>query len=78
MKTYCIVFLLFFIQVTAQTSLMIKKPNTAENDTDLNWFWLPEDIDDIIRGEGTFTVSQLLEQNIVTGGNSDYLWYMTR
>lgn len=66
------------MQVTAQTSLMVKKPNTAENDTDLVWLWLPEDIDDTIRGEGTFTVSQLLEQNNVTGGNSDYLWYMTR
>ncbi|XXG85502.1 hypothetical protein AAC387_Pa11g0568 [Persea americana] len=63
--------------VTAQTSLMVKKPNTAENDTDLVWLWLPEDIDDTISGEGTFTVSQLLEQNNVTGGNSDYLWYMT-
>lgn len=58
---------------------MVKKPNRAENDPeDLTWLWLPEDIEDTLNGRGTFTVPELLEQKNVTGGASDYLWYMTK
>lgn len=58
---------------------MVKKPNGGEKEPEnLNWVWKPELIKDTLRGEGTFTTTQLLEQNNVTGGVSDYLWYMTR
>ncbi|RWR75735.1 beta-galactosidase 15-like protein [Cinnamomum micranthum f. kanehirae] len=66
-------------RITTQTEIMVKKPNRAENDPeDLTWLWLPEDIEDTLDGRGTFTVPELLEQKNVTGGASDYLWYMTK
>lgn len=67
------------MQVNTQTSVMVKKPNRAEDDPeDLVWYWLPEDVEDSFKAKGDFTVSQLLEQNNVTGSHTDYLWYMTR
>jgi len=43
----------------------------------LKWEWTSEPMEDVFKGEGTFTASQLLDQTNVTAGASDYLWYMT-
>ncbi|XP_058078737.1 beta-galactosidase 15-like [Magnolia sinica] len=64
--------------VNTQTSVMVKKSNMAENEPEkLNWVWRPEDINDSLKGKGSFTANSLLEQKIATSDASDYLWYMT-
>ncbi|OVA11464.1 Glycoside hydrolase [Macleaya cordata] len=65
-------------KVNTQTSVMVKKPNQAENEpSQLSWSWMAEPMKDIYRGKGTFTANQLLEQKSTTVDTSDYLWYMT-
>ncbi|OVA08315.1 D-galactoside/L-rhamnose binding SUEL lectin domain [Macleaya cordata] len=66
-------------KVNVQTSLMVKKPNSAENEpAQLKWLWKPEPLKDTtIKGKGTFSAMQLLEQKAAAADASDYLWYMT-
>ncbi|XP_058109027.1 beta-galactosidase 15-like [Magnolia sinica] len=66
-------------KIQAQTSIMVKKPNAAENEpAQLIWQWRAEKIKDTLKGQhGSFTSTQLLEQKMATGDTSDYLWYMT-
>ncbi|KAL6010579.1 Beta-galactosidase 7 [Asimina triloba] len=67
-------------QITTQTSIMVQKPNDAENEpAALKWLWQGEKIKDTVKGKrGSFTATNLLEQLNTTGDTSDYLWYMTR
>ncbi|XP_043690636.1 beta-galactosidase 15 [Telopea speciosissima] len=66
-------------KVNVQTSIMVKKPNGAEDEpSSLSWEWRPEDVrDTTLQGKGTFAVNQLLEQKQATNDATDYLWYMT-
>ncbi|XP_008811417.2 beta-galactosidase 13-like [Phoenix dactylifera] len=66
-------------KVNVQTSIMVKKPNTAENEpNDLKWSWRPETLRHSLKGlGGSFTDYTLLEQITTTLDESDYLWYMT-
>ncbi|CAL9757931.1 unnamed protein product [Musa acuminata subsp. burmannicoides] len=67
-------------KVKTQTSLMVKKRNTAMEASEvLYWSWRPERLGISAKGFGsTFTVNNLLEQKSVTLDESDYLWYTTR
>ncbi|KAF6174298.1 hypothetical protein GIB67_040791 [Kingdonia uniflora] len=67
-------------KVNAQTSLTVMKPNGAESEpAQLNWVWKAEPMKDTtVKGKGTFSAMQLLEQKAASGDTSDYLWYMTR
>ncbi|XP_077219958.1 beta-galactosidase 15-like [Tasmannia lanceolata] len=65
-------------KVNTQTSLMVKKPNMAEDEPEiLNWTWRPEHVKDTLMGHGAFAATKLLEQISTTVDTSDYLWYMT-
>ncbi|KAF8401121.1 hypothetical protein HHK36_014425 [Tetracentron sinense] len=65
-------------KVNTQTSVMVKKPNKAENEpAQLSWLWRPEPMKDTLKGKGTFSATKLLEQKETTVDVSDYLWYMT-
>ncbi|XP_065001677.1 beta-galactosidase 1-like isoform X2 [Musa acuminata AAA Group] len=66
-------------KVKTQTSLMVKKRNTAMEASEvLYWSWRPERLGISAKGFGsTFTVNNLLEQKSVTLDESDYLWYTT-
>ncbi|EHA8592488.1 putative beta-galactosidase-like [Cocos nucifera] len=66
-------------KVTTQTSIMVKKPNKANDEaSDLKWSWRPETLGSSVRGlGGNFTENKLLEQIITAVDESDYLWYMT-
>lgn len=66
-------------KVSTQTSVMVKKTNTAENEPEtLSWSWRPENLGDPLQGPGaTFSTNKLLDQIHVTVDASDYLWYMT-
>uniref|UniRef100_M4DXF2 beta-galactosidase n=1 Tax=Brassica campestris TaxID=3711 RepID=M4DXF2_BRACM len=65
--------------ITTQTSMMVKKPNEAEDTpSTLKWSWRPENVDNfILKGKGESTQTQLFDQKVVTNDQSDYLWYMT-
>ncbi|KAL5850777.1 hypothetical protein ACOSQ4_008790 [Xanthoceras sorbifolium] len=65
-------------KVNAQTSLMVKRSNEAEEEpASLKWVWRPEIIDGPIHeGKGKFAASQLIDQKQIND-ESDYLWYMT-
>ncbi|KAL0728841.1 hypothetical protein Bca4012_024934 [Brassica carinata] len=65
--------------ITTQTSMMVKKPNEAEDSPlTLKWSWRPENMDNfLLKGKGESTQRQLFDQKIVTNDQSDYLWYMT-
>ncbi|XP_048590886.1 beta-galactosidase 15-like [Brassica napus] len=65
--------------ITTQTSMMVKKPNKAEDDpSTLKWSWRPENMDDfLLKGKGESTKTQLVDQKVVSNDQSDYLWYMT-
>ncbi|KAI3949813.1 hypothetical protein MKW92_040003 [Papaver armeniacum] len=65
-------------KINTQISLMIKKPNDAEDEPyQLSWSWVHEPLYDTLQGKGSFTKNQLLEQKSTTVDASDYLWYMT-
>nr|VDD45078.1 unnamed protein product [Brassica oleracea] len=66
-------------KITTQTSMMVKKPNEAEDDpSTLKWSWRPENMDNfVLRGKGESTNTQLFDQKVVSNDQSDYLWYMT-
>ncbi|CDY28339.1 BnaC01g35090D [Brassica napus] len=66
-------------KITTQTSMMVKKPNEAEDTpSTLKWSWRPENVDNfILKGKGDSTQTQLFDQKVVTNDQSDYLWYMT-
>ncbi|KAL5697624.1 Beta-galactosidase 7 [Ranunculus cassubicifolius] len=66
-------------KVNTQTSIMVKKPNRAENAAgELNWAWKGEPIKDTLNGlGGASNTTRLLEQKVATADASDYLWYMT-
>lgn len=65
--------------MNTQTSLIVKKPNQAENEpSSLKWVWRPEVIDEpVVQGKGSFAASSLIDQKVINDA-SDYLWYMTR
>uniref|UniRef100_M4CGN7 beta-galactosidase n=1 Tax=Brassica campestris TaxID=3711 RepID=M4CGN7_BRACM len=65
--------------ITTQTSMMVKKPNEAEDTpSTLKWSWRPENMDNfLLKGKGESTQTQLFDQKVVTNEQSDYLWYMT-
>ncbi|KAJ0030611.1 hypothetical protein Pint_13540 [Pistacia integerrima] len=61
-------------KVNAQTSLIVKKPNQAENEpSSLKWVWRPEVIDEpVVQGKGSFAASSLIDQkpdDIIWGDN---------
>ncbi|KAF2557263.1 hypothetical protein F2Q68_00016520 [Brassica cretica] len=66
-------------KITTQTSMMVKKPNEAEDDpSTLKWSWRPENMDNfVLTGKGESTNTQLFDQKVVSNDQSDYLWYMT-
>ncbi|KAF2556831.1 hypothetical protein F2Q68_00015025 [Brassica cretica] len=66
-------------KINTQTSVMVKKPNEAEDEPiNLKWSWRPENIDNfLLKGRGESTMRQLFDQKIVSIDQSDYLWYMT-
>ncbi|MQM22320.1 hypothetical protein Taro_055371 [Colocasia esculenta] len=63
-------------KVSTQASIMVKCPTTKE-DASLSWSWRPERIRENLKRDGVFTKHELIEQKLVTGDASDYLWYMT-
>nr|DAD39509.1 TPA_asm: hypothetical protein HUJ06_013832 [Nelumbo nucifera] len=66
-------------KISAQTSVMVKKVNAAEDQPmSLKWLWRPEQITETaLQGKGPMVASHLMEQKFVTNDASDYLWYMT-
>ncbi|KAJ4825001.1 Beta-galactosidase 15 [Turnera subulata] len=66
-------------KVNAQTSIMVKESNSAEEEpASLKWSWRPENNDKtILFGRGEATANQLLDQKTAASDTSDYLWYMT-
>ncbi|KAJ6341053.1 hypothetical protein OIU78_009265 [Salix suchowensis] len=66
-------------KVSAQTSVMVKKTNVAEDEpAALSWSWRPETNDkSILFGRGDVTVNQILDQKDAANDLSDYLFYMT-
>ncbi|XP_033131906.1 beta-galactosidase 15-like [Brassica rapa] len=66
-------------KITTHTSMMVKKPNEAEDTpSTLKWSWRPENMDNfLLKGKGESTQTQLFDQKVVTNDQSDYLWYMT-
>lgn len=67
-------------KVNTQTSLMVKKPNQAEDQpAALQWLWRPENFDATARlGKGHVSANKILDQKAAANDASDYLWYMTR
>ncbi|EOA38915.1 hypothetical protein CARUB_v10011312mg, partial [Capsella rubella] len=66
-------------KINTQTSVMVKKPNEAEDEpSTLKWSWRPENVDNVLlKGKGESTMRQLFDQKVVSNDQSDYLWYMT-
>ncbi|PPD86104.1 hypothetical protein GOBAR_DD16936 [Gossypium barbadense] len=66
-------------KVSAQTSLMIKKLNKAEDEpSSLKWMWRPELIESTsVQGRGDVSVNKIVDQKDMANDASDYLWYMT-
>ncbi|KAF9688768.1 hypothetical protein SADUNF_Sadunf01G0022500 [Salix dunnii] len=66
-------------KVSAQTSVMVKKTNVAEDEpAALSWSWRPETNDkSILFGRGDVTANQILDQKEAANDLSDYLFYMT-
>ncbi|KAA3472187.1 beta-galactosidase 15-like [Gossypium australe] len=65
--------------VSAQTSLMVKKLNKAEDEpSSLKWMWRPELIESAsVQGRGDVSVNKIVDQKDMANDASDYLWYMT-
>ncbi|KAL6607971.1 hypothetical protein ACP70R_041034 [Stipagrostis hirtigluma subsp. patula] len=66
-------------KIKTQTSLMVKKPSTAEKEPKaLRWSWMPENLKPFMTDErGNFRKNELLEQIATATDQSDYLWYRT-
>ncbi|XP_019459770.1 PREDICTED: beta-galactosidase 15 isoform X2 [Lupinus angustifolius] len=69
-------------KVNAQTSIMVKKQNQADNGAEpLKWEWMYEPFRQMkngkILGNVSMTASKLLDQKVVTNDISDYLWHIT-
>ncbi|KAL5974513.1 hypothetical protein ACLOJK_031178 [Asimina triloba] len=67
-------------KVTNQISMMVKQPNSVDQNAaaGLKWVWQDEVIRDALKGQGgTFDSPTPLEQLNITGDASDYMWYMT-
>ncbi|CAK7336546.1 unnamed protein product [Dovyalis caffra] len=66
-------------KVSTQTSVMVKKPNAAEEEpAALTWSWRPESNDkSILFGKGDVTINRILDQKEAANDLSDYLFYMT-
>ncbi|CAK7328307.1 unnamed protein product [Dovyalis caffra] len=72
-------------KVNAQTSIMVKKSNEADDLDEpysLEWEWRSEhalhlDKKGLLKGS-TLVANQLVDQKRVTNGTSDYLWLLTR
>ncbi|RVW43989.1 Beta-galactosidase 15 [Vitis vinifera] len=64
-------------KVNAQTSVMVKNKNEAEDQpASLKWSWRPEMIDDTaVLGKGQVSANRIIDQK-TTNDRSDYLWYM--
>ncbi|KAK3213352.1 hypothetical protein Dsin_018058 [Dipteronia sinensis] len=64
-------------KVNAQTSLMVKKCNEAEEEpASLKWVWRPEIIyGPVLERKGKFAARKLIDQKQIND-ESDYLWYM--
>ncbi|XVE70737.1 hypothetical protein DITRI_Ditri10aG0095000 [Diplodiscus trichospermus] len=67
-------------KVYAQTSVLVKKPNRAEDEpTSLKWSWRPESIESAaVQGKGEVSANRIIDQKDMANDASDYLWYMTR
>ncbi|KAI3448782.1 hypothetical protein Pfo_005447 [Paulownia fortunei] len=72
-------------RVNTQTSVMVKKPNEADEEP-LKWQWRTEHFEHLSSHsstkrsqtiKGLSSAMQLLEQKSVTNDTSDYLWYIT-
>ncbi|KAK7273883.1 hypothetical protein RIF29_14947 [Crotalaria pallida] len=71
-------------KVNAQTSIMVKKQNGADDEDEpyvLNWQWTYEPTKQMkngkLLGSASMTASKILDQKVVTNDTSDYLWYIT-
>nr|UPW27168.1 beta-galactosidase-like protein [Allium cepa] len=66
-------------KITAQTSVMVKKPSSVEDETTkVSWKWKPEIYRNQVHGKKpVLTKTKLLEQVPVSADVSDYLWYIT-
>ncbi|XP_038688653.1 beta-galactosidase 7-like [Tripterygium wilfordii] len=66
-------------KVSTQTSIMVKKPNKAEEEpSSLKWSWRPEDtVKTVVLGQGHVVANQIIDQKAAANDASDYLWYMT-
>ncbi|KAF8054086.1 hypothetical protein N665_1351s0002 [Sinapis alba] len=62
-------------KITTQTSMMVKKPNEAEDSpSTLKWSWRPENMDNfLLKGKGESTKRQLFDQKVVSNDQ----WYIT-
>ncbi|GAV68059.1 Glyco_hydro_35 domain-containing protein/Gal_Lectin domain-containing protein [Cephalotus follicularis] len=75
--------LFVFWQVNAQTSIMVKKPNDADDQKEpyeLQWVWRSEHFENFKNGivQGSvMSANELLDQKAVANDTSDYMWYMT-
>ncbi|XP_021298184.1 beta-galactosidase 15-like [Herrania umbratica] len=67
-------------KVYAQTSVLVKKPNKAEDEPNsLEWVWRPENIErTAVQGKGDHHANRIIDQKAMANDASDYLWYMTR
>ncbi|KAF8098600.1 hypothetical protein N665_0263s0029 [Sinapis alba] len=61
-------------KITTQTSVMVKKPNEAEDSlSTLKWSWRPENMDNfLLKGKGESTKRQLFDQKV--NGNFQYVF----
>ncbi|GMI76142.1 beta-galactosidase 15 [Hibiscus trionum] len=66
-------------KVYAQTWMMVKKSNKAEDEPScLKWAWRPELIESAsVQGKGDVSVNKIVDQKDMANDASDYLWYMT-
>ncbi|KAA3486172.1 beta-galactosidase 15-like [Gossypium australe] len=69
----------FFCFVSAQTSLMVKKLNKAEDEpSSLKWMWRPELIESAsVQGRRDVSLNKIVDQKDMANDATDYLWYMT-
>ena len=67
-------------KVYAQTSVLVKKSNKAEDEpTSLKWVWRLENIEStVVQGKGDVSADKIIDQKDMANDASDYLWYMTR
>ncbi|ONK79791.1 uncharacterized protein A4U43_C01F10110 [Asparagus officinalis] len=65
-------------KVDTQTTVKVKKPNLAEDESKLTWSWAPEILTNQVKGKNpSLKANKLLEQVKTTADASDYLWYIT-